>query len=98
MESLAAILARLHNEWQEKISADEEAKQVKKESSVQISIKWFDFQSSVAVQVRKELADQREKIKRIREELLGEKLKLAEALVETKEASSEVEAYKPPGA
>ena len=35
-ESLAAILARLHNEWQEKISADEEAKQVKKESSVQI--------------------------------------------------------------
>ena len=96
---MAAILARLHNEWQEKISADEEAKQVKKESSVQISIKWFDLQSSVAVQVRKELADQREKVKRIREELLGEKLKLAEALVETKEASrSEVEAYKPPGA
>ena len=48
--------------------------------------------------MRKELADQREKVKRIREELLGEKLKLAEALVETKEASSEVEAYKPPGA
>ena len=97
-ESLAAILARLHNEWQEKISADEEAKQVKKESSVQIWIKWFDLQSSVAAQVRKELADQREKVKRIREELLGEKLKLAEALVVTKEASSEVEAYKPPGA
>ena len=48
--------------------------------------------------MRKELADQREKVKRIREELLGEKLKLAEALVETKEASSVVEAYKPPGA
>ena len=53
---------------------------------------------SLAAQVRKELADQREKVKRIREQLLGEKVKLAEALVGTKEALSEVEAFKPPGA
>ena len=91
-ESLAALLARLHNEWQERISADEEAKQVRKESSIQIWIVWFDLQSGIAAQVRKELADQREKVKRIRKEL-----KLADALVETIEVLSEVEAYTPPG-
>ena len=41
--------------------------------------------------MRKELADQREKVKVIREELAREKLKLAQAL-------GEVEAFKPPGA
>ena len=46
-------------------------------------------------QVRKELADQKEKVKGIREELAREKLKLAQALVET---MGEVEAFKPPGA
>ena len=42
-------------------------------------------------QVRNELADQRKKVKGIREELAREKLKLAQAL-------GEVEAFKPPGA
>ena len=45
--------------------------------------------------MRKELADQREKVKGIREELAREKLKLAQALVET---MGEVEAFKPLGA
>ena len=46
-------------------------------------------------QVRKELADQKEKVKGIREELAREKLKLAQALVEM---MGEVESFKPPGA
>ena len=49
----------------------------------------------IKTQVRKELADQRENVKVIREELAREKLKLAQALVEM---IGEVEALKPPGA
>ena len=51
--------------------------------------------NTAKTQVRKELADQREKVKGIREELAREKLKLAQALVET---MGEVEAFKPLGA
>ena len=49
--------------------------------------------------MREELAAQREKVKRIREELAREKLKLSEARsVGSKETLGEVEAVKPPGA
>ena len=47
--------------------------------------------SRAKTQVKKELADQRKKVKGIQEELAREKLKLAQAL-------GEVEAFKPPGA
>ena len=46
--------------------------------------------SRAKTQVKKELADQREKVKVIREELAREKMKLTQSL--------EVEAFKPPGA
>ena len=98
--SLVALLARLHDEWKEKISADEEAQQVRMEHNL-IWIVWFlSLSASKGVsrsitQVRKELADQREKVKGIREELAREKIKLAQATVET---MGEVEAFKPPGA
>ena len=48
--------------------------------------------------MREELAAQREKVKRIREELAKEKQKLAGARVGSKETLAEVEAFKPLGA
>jgi len=75
-ESITELVARLQEEWRDKILHDEEA-----------------------TQVRRELAEQKEKVQHLKAELSRAKSKVAEAVVEVSKAKMrEVEVLGPGGA
>ena len=91
-ESITELVARLQEEWRDKILHDEEATQV-----TQLKRKYKKL--TRMLQVRRELAEQKEKVQHLKAELARAKSKVAEAVVEVRKAKmSEMEALGPGGA